>query len=91
MPNDYSKFPFSKEKKKKAAMREILDLTGDSLLAQRAELSKPSQASCKNCLIAFSMLLYTGFVYTSNNPYVYTSCCNLSAHCKKQLTAFWSG
>lgn len=65
MPNDYSWFSYSKEKKKKGAMREIFHLTGNSLPAQRAELSKPSQALHTNYFRAFSMVLYTGFVHTS--------------------------
>lgn len=63
MPNDSFKFPFGKVKKKKAAMREILDLTRHSLLAQRTELSKPSQALCKNWFTAFS----TGFAHISKS------------------------
>lgn len=68
-------------------MREILDLTGHSLLAQRAELSKPPQALCTNWFIAFS----TGFAHISKNQSMYICCWNSSAHCKEQLILFWNG
>lgn len=78
---------WKKKKKKVAAMREILDLAGHSLLAKKAELPKPSQPLCTNCFIAFHMLLYI-----LPTTHMFVICCwSSSAHCKKQAAASWSG